>query len=89
MPYLENNESILDSSSASRSFAFSICFVSFLVFSFWIFNLSVSASISSVPLKAEINHERRCTQTECQEALVEDGEGEDLDGGSMGVAIKS
>jgi hypothetical protein len=81
MPCLEKEESILDSSSASRSFSFLIC-------SFSCFNLSVSASISSVPLKAEISQESRCAQTEGDEAPLEDGEGDELDGGGVDFAIK-
>jgi hypothetical protein len=43
---------VTQSNSASRAFSFLICAVS-------CFSLLVSASISSVPLKAEINHEIR------------------------------
>ena len=95
MPCLEKEESILDSSSASRSFSFLICSFSFLIcsFSFLIcsvsfLNLSVSASISSVPLKAEISQESRCAQTEGDEAPRSDGEGDLGDGGGVDVAIK-
>jgi hypothetical protein len=75
---LENNPSILDSSSASRAFSFLICSVSFL-------NLSVSASISSVPLKAEISQESRRPQTERQETPLQRGDVEEL---GFGVSIK-
>jgi hypothetical protein len=68
---LENNPSILDSSSASRAFS--------------LFNLSVSASISSVPLKAEISHESRRPQTERQETPLQRGDVEEL---GFGVSIK-
>ena len=78
MLYLENNPSILDSSSASRAFSFLICAFSF-------FSLSVSASISSVPLKAEISHESRRPQTERQEAPAEGGEVEEF---GVGGAIE-
>jgi hypothetical protein len=78
------------------SVSFSICLVSFFVrkiipssFTFSCFNLSVSASISSVPLKAEINQESRCPQRKRQEAVLEDGEGDELDGGGVELAIKS
>ncbi len=81
MPCLEKEESILDSSMASRSFSFLICSVSF-------FNLSVSASISSVPLKAEISQESRCPQRERQETPLEDGEGAELDWDCIGVGIE-
>jgi hypothetical protein len=74
MPCLQNKISILDSSSASRLFSFSSCFV--------------LCSISRVPLKAEINQESRCAQDEGDEALLEDGEGDELDGGGVDVAIK-
>ena len=57
-------------------------------FAFSSLNRLVSASISSVPLKAEINQERRCAQRERQEAPVEDGEGDSGDGDGVGVAIK-
>ena len=85
MLYLENNPSILDSSSASRAFSFLTCSVSFFICAFSFFSLSVSASISSVPLKAEISHESRRPQTERQEAPAEGGEVEEF---GVGVAIE-
>jgi hypothetical protein len=76
--------------------SFSICPFSFLVckiiafnLAFSCFNLSVSASISSVPLKAEINQESLCPKTEHQEASLDDGEGDSGDWGGVEVAIKS
>ena len=93
MLYLENNPSILDSSSASRAFSFLTCSVSFLTCSvsflicaFSCFSLLVSASISSVPLKAEFSQESRCSQIERQEAPSEGGEVEEWD---VGVAIEA
>jgi hypothetical protein len=93
MPYLENEESILDSSTASRSFSFLVCEIIASSFNFscsisFIFCLC-AASLSSVPLKAEISHESRCPQSEGQEAPSEDGKGDELDGGGVEVAIES
>jgi hypothetical protein len=75
----------LDSSSASRAFSLLICSVSLLICAFSIFSLSVSASISSVPLKAEISHESRRPQTERQEAPPQGGDVEEL---GFGVSIE-
>lgn len=46
------------------------------------------ASTFNVLVKAEINQERYCIQRECQETLVNDGEGDELDRSSVNVGIK-
>ena len=81
MLYLENNPSSLDSSSDRRFVSFLVCkiissnfsFSSFIL-SLSSFKLSISASISSVPLKADINHKKRCRQTKRHEAPLDEGE---------------
>ena len=88
MSYFKNNPSILDSSSCSRSFSFLVCKIILSSLSLSCFKRLVSASISSVPLKAEINQERRCAQRERQQAPVEDGEGDSGDGDGIDVSIK-
>ena len=86
MSYFKNNPSILDSSSCSRSFFFFVCKIIASSFAFSCFKRLVS--ISSVPLKAEINQERRCAQRERQQAPVEDGEGDSGYGDGVDVSIK-
>ena len=88
MLYFKNNPSILDSSTASRSLSFLICSVSFLICSFSLLSSAIRISVSSVPLKAEINQKSRRRQTEHQETVVNDGEGESGEGDGVGVAIK-
>ena len=100
MLYLENNPSILDSSMASCSFSFLVCksipsSLSFSCCKVFILNSCScccrfpSALISSVPLKAEINHQRPWPQNKDQKAPLNGGEGEEWEEDGVRVSIKS